>query len=487
MKKTGLIFAFTLAGLVLLFADFGGNPAITHMAAIAIFMSALWISEAIPLAATALIPLVAFPLLGISSGKTVAATYINSTIFLFIGGFLIALAMEQWNLHKRIALNLLTLFGGHPTRVVMGFIVATAFLSMWVSNTATTIAMLPVALAIISRFEKLMPAEQTERFSTGLLLSVAYSASIGGMMTLVGTPPNLVFSRIYEISTGGEKAISFVQWMGLGVPVGLTMLLILILYMTFFYFRKMKFEVSLDAVIEKERRDLGRMSQEEKVVAFIFATTALLWITRKGLAVIGLPGWSALLPNGDFIDDGTVAITMALTLFFIPARSQKKAGSRLLDATVFTRIPWSVIILFGGGFALASGFVDTGLSKWLASNLQGLAEAGMVTIVLSIATMMTFLTELTSNTATTQLILPLLYSTAEAMSLSPLLLMLPATLSASFAFMLPVATPPNAIIFGSGRLRVIDMVKTGFLLNLFGIVVVLLMTLLLAPIVFDIR
>ncbi len=285
MKKTGLIFAFTLAGLVLLFADFGGNPAITHMAAIAIFMSALWISEAIPLAATALIPLVAFPLLGISSGKTVAATYINSTIFLFIGGFLIALAMEQWNLHKRIALNLLTLFGGHPTRVVMGFIVATAFLSMWVSNTATTIAMLPVALAIISRFEKLMPAEQTERFSTGLLLSVAYSASIGGMMTLVGTPPNLVFSRIYEISTGGEKAISFVQWMGLGVPVGLTMLLILILYMTFFYFRKMKFEVSLDAVIEKERRDLGRMSQEEKDVAFIFATTALLWI--KGLLLLG--------------------------------------------------------------------------------------------------------------------------------------------------------------------------------------------------------
>lgn len=486
MKKIGLIVAFSLSAWVLLFVDLDGNIAASRMAAVALLMSILWVTEAVPLAATALIPLVAFPLLGISPGKAVAATYINSTIFLFIGGFLIALAMEKWNLHRRIALNLLALFGGKPTRVMMGFIVATAFLSMWVSNTATTIAMLPVALAIISRFEKLMPSDQAERFSTGLLLSVAYSASIGGMMTLVGTPPNLVFSRIYEISNSGREAISFAQWMGLGVPVGLTMLTILVLYMVFFYFRNIKFTVSLDDVIKEERDNLGRMGREEKIVASIFAMTALLWITRKGLAVIGLPGWSSFFPDGKFIDDGTVAIAMALMLFFIPAPNKEGGESRLLDTAVFAKIPWSVVILFGGGFALASGFVESGLSKWLASNLQGLAEAGTVAIIFSVATMMTFLTELTSNTATTQLILPLLNSTAKAMSLSPLLLMLPATLSASFAFMLPVATPPNAIVFGSGRLRVIDMVKTGLLLNLFGIVVVLLMTLFLAPVIFGI-
>ncbi len=484
IKKTGLLLAFALSGSVLIFADLGENPSINYMAAVAVLMSVLWITEAIPLAATSLLPLVTFPLLGIASGKAVAATYINSTIFLFVGGFMIALAMERWGLHKRIALNLLTVFGGHPKRVVIGFIVTTAFLSMWVSNTATTIAMLPVALAIISHFETLMPKKQAHRFSTGLLLSIAYSASIGGMMTLVGTPPNLVFARIYEMSGTDHEPISFAQWMGLGVPIGIVMLLVLVLYMLFFFFRNFGSTVSLDAVIHKEKEHLGAMGSEEKVVLWVFVTTALLWISRKGLAAVGLPGWQSLLPNGNMIDDGTVAITMALLLFFIPGKEQNGTQTRILDAAVFTKIPWSVVVLFGGGFALAFGFVESGLSGWLVSHLQNLSAVNPTNIVISVATIMTFLTELTSNTATTQLVLPLLNSAAEAMSLSPLLLMLPATLSASFAFMLPVATPPNAIIFGSGRLRVIDMVKTGLILNFIGIAVVVLMSLFLAPVIF---
>ncbi len=488
MKKAGGFLSIFLSGWILAFVDLDGNPLTVRMAAIAVLMSVLWITEAIPLAATALLPLVLFPFFGISSSKVVAATYMNSTVFLLIGGFMIALAMERWNLHTRIALNIIAWFGNQPRRLMLGFMVATCFLSMWISNTATTLVMVPIAMALVARFEPDLTADQSRRISVGLLLAIAYSASIGGMMTLVGTAPNLVFARIYEISNPTADSVGFTQWMMLGVPVGLSMLTITAFLLTLVYFRRIPASNALGMAVIKERNKLAAICFEEKAVLTLFTITAFLWVTRKGLKLgdFILPGWQHFIDSEQLIDDGTVAICMAFLLFLIPARDSNGRRTTLLDKDVFTQLPWGVVVLFGGGFALASGFVDSGLSGFLGLQLRGLGQAGIIQMLLSVCASMTFLTELTSNTATTQLILPILQSAAKAMSISPLWLMLPATLSASCAFMFPVATPPNAIIFGSGRIRVIDMVKTGLILNLAGIFVIITVVWIVAPLVFGI-
>jgi len=468
------VFALLIWGLDL------GTPASSHMAAVAFLMALLWMTEAVPLAVTALLPVVLFPLLGIASTKIVAGKYMNSTVFLLIGGFLIAQAMERWGLHRRIALTVLGVFGGHPVALVAGFVCATAFLSMWISNTASTLVMLPIALAILSRFEDSMPPEETRRLGVALLLAIAYSASLGGMMSLVGTPPNLVFARLYGDLAGGE--VDFAQWLLVGVPVGTVMLALLTLYLGVLYLRRLGPTIDLEAVVVMEKQRLGTMSREEWKVALVFALTALLWIGRKGLQLgeVRIPGWQAWLPYGSLIDDGTVAIAMASLLFMIPARGK----TSLLDLNAFLRLPWPVVVLFGGGFALAYGFTESGLSTWLASRLGDLGGLGLTRLMLMVAGGMTFLTELTSNTSSTQMILPILASLASALRIDPLWLMLPATLSASCAFMFPVATPPNAIVFGSGRLRMQDMIRTGLVLNLVGIPVVVGLLSCLIPWVF---
>ncbi len=489
MKRVGLISAFVIPGCLLGFVEFGDSPVLARMAAVAVMMSILWVTEAIPLAATALLPLILFPLLGIASGKVVAGQYMNSTVFLLVGGFMIALAMQRWNLHKRIALTILVRFGTQPTRLMLGFIVATAGLSMWISNTATTLVMLPIALAILSRFEQTITADEARRFAIGLLLAIAYSASIGGMMTPVGTAPNMVFLRVYEIGNEGVEAIGFAQWMLMAMPVGALMLTATAFYLGIRFVRKIPASAAIHQVVIEERRSLGPVRYEEKVVLAVFAMTALLWITRKDLLLgsVVFPGWQQMVGFGGLLDDGTIAIGMSLLLFLIPAHNRDGTRTRILDEGVFSLLPWPVVILFGGGFALAYGFVESGLSGYLAGRLQGLEHAGLVPMIAVVTTGMTFLTELTSNTATTQLVLPILKSVAEAMKLSPLWLMLPATLAASCAFMFPVATPPNAIIFGSGKLHVIDMVKTGLALNLAGIVIIVAVILLVAPALFGVH
>lgn len=486
MSRFGFWAALAVAGFILVFLELDGDPVKIRMAAVAAMMAILWLTEAVPLAATALLPLALFPLLGISSSAAVAGKYMNSTVFLLVGGFMIALAMQRWNLHKRIALSILSVFGEHPVRIMLGFVAATAGLSMWISNTAATLVMLPIATAIIGRIEADMSAEEARRFSVALLLSIAYSASIGGMMTLVGTAPNLVFARLYQVAS--EAPVGFTQWMLLGVPVGATMLAVAAVYLGGIVMRKLPASDLAGDVVAREMALLGRVRFEEKVVLTVFGITAALWITRSSLEIgtFRLPGWGDAFATGPLIDDGTVAVAMACVLFLIPARDADGRRTRILDEGVFVSLPWSVVLLFGGGFALASGFESSGLSAYIASHLDVLSGAPRTTMIASIASVMTFLTELTSNTATTQLVLPILQSAAEAMSISPLWLMLPATLSASCAFMFPVATPPNAIIFGSGRLHVIDMVKTGFLLNLAGIAVITLVITLLAPTVFGI-
>ena len=488
LKQTiGLVVGPVVALIILLFFDLDPeNPLVTRTAAVAALMATWWITEAIPIPATALLPVALFPLLGIMKGKVVAGTYFNHIIFLFIGGFIMALAMQKWNLHRRIALRIMLLIGTSPKRIILGFMVATAFLSMWISNTATTMMMVPIALAIILKLKESDQSRAVSRFSVGLLIGIAYSASIGGIATLIGTPPNLSFTRIFDIYFPNAPDITFAGWFTFGLPCTILFLLIAWLTVTAFFVSR-KQPISADiGLFRDEYSGLGKMTYEEKVVLVLFALMALLWLLRKDINVnlFTIPGWSTILPTPAFIDDGTIAIMISLFLFVIPAKSGKRG--RLMDWKTATKLHWGIVILFGGGFALASGFKESGLSIWVAEQLTGLSGTSPVFLIASICTMLTFLTELTSNTATTEMVLPLLGSLAVAIKTNPLLLMIPATLSASCAFMLPVATPPNAIVFGSGEIKMSDMMRIGIVLNLIGVVLITTMMYLLGVIVFNI-
>ena len=472
------------------------HPTEMRMAAVAALMAVWWITDAIPLAATALMPIVLYPLLGIMTGKQTAPVYFNHIIVLFLGGFMIALAMERWNLHKRIALWIVRLIGGSPSRLVLSFMLASALLSMWISNTATAIMMLAIGIAVIKELEEQFGKEATRKLSTSLLLGIAYGCSVGGLATLVGTPPNLSFARIFEITfpdAPEEARIDFGKWLLVGVPVMLVMLSVTWLLLTKVFFRVASGLQLSSKSLNEEYRKLGRISFPECVVLCVFVSTALLWVFRKDLVVGGftLPGWSRNLPFAAAIDDGTIAIAMALLLFLIPSGVKvegegDQGQGRLLGIDVFRKLPWHIVLLFGGGFALAKGFQSSGLSALVGNQFAGLEGSPPVAMVATVCATLTFLTELTSNTATTELLLPLLASVASATDVHPLLLMIPATLSASCAFMMPVATPPNAIVFGSGRLRIGDMVKVGIVLNLVGIAVITLLFLTLGRAVFDI-
>ncbi|MBU1101490.1 MAG: SLC13 family permease [Bacteroidetes bacterium] len=474
-KAGGLVLAFSLFLIIIIFFDFQPeNPKVTVAAAVALLMSVLWISEAIPLAVTSLIPMVLFPFLGLLSGKETATAYVNSTIFLFMGGFIIAIAMEKWNLHKRIALNLISIFGVKPQRIILGFMIAAAFISMWISNTATAVMLLPIAMAILKKIEE--SGNGDRKFAVALMLGIAYACSVGGIGTLIGTPPNLVFQRIYSITFPDKPEIVFSQWMMYGVPLSITMLTIIYLLLTKVLF-KFKNQNTLDPnMIRDERNKLGAMTREEKLVAIVFASTALLWMLRADLNLgsFSLPGWSNLIPFPELVDDGTVAILMSIILFMLPAKSNGENGGSLLGLETFKKIPWDIILLFGGGFALARGFVSSGLSTFLGSQLAGLANVPPIVVILIICLTISFMTELTSNTAINDMVLPILAALAVTINIQPELLMIPATISASMAFMMPVATPPNAIVFGSGKLRVKDMARAGIMLNFIGAVIITL-------------
>jgi len=462
--------------LFLLFALFvrldPARPEVSITAGVGLWMAVWWIVEAVPLAVTALLPVALFPLAGVMSGKQVAPLYFNQIIFLFVGGFLVALAMERWNLHRRIALRILLLSGVRPPSILLGFMITTAFLSMWISNTATTMMMVPIALAIVTRMEQLLGRESVQRFGAGIFLGVAYGASIGGIATLVGTPPNLSFARILHILFPGAPQISFASWFFFALPVSLCLLAGLWAFLVLrFCPRRGGFRLDRQ-VFRKQIEELGPMSWEEKIVFADFLLLALLWLSRADIQAgpFTLPGWSRLFPDPSFPDDGTVAITLALLLFLVPAKTSP--GDRVLDWETAARLPWSIVLLFGGGSARASGIKESGLALGLGIHFTGAAGLPPVAIVLLLCLGVTFLTELTSNTATAEMLLPILGSLAVAIRVNPLLLMIPATLSCSCAFMLPVATPPNAIVFGTNRVRMEDMVRTGFWLNLYGAVLI---------------
>ncbi len=461
---------------IVIFVDLEpGKPAVTYTLAIALLMAFWWVTEVLPIAITALLPVVLFPLFGVMNGKDVSSAYFNHVIFLFIGGFIVALAMQKWNLHKRIALKILSITGSSPAKILFGFMFASAFLSMWISNTATAMMMVPILLSIITKLEEYFEKEDLKKYSIGLLLGVAYGSSIGGIATLVGTPPNLSFARIFQIMFPNSPEIGFASWFIYAAPISIIFFIITWIYLYQLYKPKNE-KNKLDVNFDDEYKKLGLASYEEKSVFVVFVLLALLWLTRKGLDLRGfyIPGWSELLMAPEYINDGTVAIALALILFLIPSKKEK--GKKIMDWQTTSQLPWNIVLLFGGGFALASGFKESGLSYWFGEQLSGASALHPILIVLIISFSMTFLTELTSNTATIEMLLPVLAGLAVSINVNPLILMLPATISASMAFMLPVATPPNAIIFGSNRIRIADMARTGLVLNLIGVVIVTLVT-----------
>lgn len=469
--------------LLILYMPIFPNSAIQNMSAISALMVIWWISEALPLAATALLPLVLFPLLGITSGKAVASAYMNSTIFLFIGGFVLALSMQRWQLHRRIALRIIGWFHGSAKLLVLGFMLTAAGLSMWISNTATATMLLPIGLAVYARSSEHLNPQEKQALLTALMLGIAYACSIGGIATLIGTPPNIAMQRIFSISFPNAEVISFAQWMIFALPLSISMLLISWFIITLRYTGKGFSSLNkLDTPSQT-----SPMSYEEKAVAIIFSMTALGWIFRKNI-IIGdwiIPGWSNLLTHADLITDSTVAIAAAIALFILPAKNKSKY-QRIADVETISELPWKIVLLFGGGFALAKGFTASGLSTFIGQQFIGLQDADTFSLIASLSAMVVFLTEVTSNTATAEMLLPLVASISQAININPLLLMLPVTLSASMAFMMPVATPPNAIVFASGHLRIRDMVKTGIIINLAAILLISLLTYFWGMLIFDI-
>ncbi len=483
----GLFLAPAVAlALALFFQPIPDNPQIGYMIAIAALMAIWWISEALPLAATSLLPFLLFPLLGIMQVNDVAGSYFNSIIFLFLGGFLIALAMEKWNLHRRIALAIISTVGSKPSSMVLGFMLACGFLSMWISNTATAVMMLPIGLAILTKVEEAFGEKRSHNFAVCLMLGIAYSASIGGVATLVGTPPNMVLVAIYHETFPEADPISFGNWMIFALPFAAIMLTAAWLLMTRFLCR-IDPELILDReTVQRERKELGRMSGAEKSISVVFVLTALLWTFRSDLqlGVVTLPGWQRLWEPLQALDDGSIAIAMALLLFIIPSKKSVNGGP-ILDGAIFARVPWGIILLFGGGFALAKGFTSSGLSEYLASALIDHKDLSPLAMIAIISLGVTFLTELTSNTATTQMLLPPLAAAATGLGIAPLLLMIPAALSASMAFMMPVATPPNAIVFGSQRVTIREMATIGLTINLLGALLITLISYFLIPLIFQ--
>ncbi len=520
-SRIGLWLGPTVFLFMLLFVDLDpANPLVTRMAAVILLMAIWWITEAIPLAATALLPIVLFPVLGIMRGRelpasgsidlsaaeladglsladidvifpSVANQYMDWIILLFMGGFLIAVAVEKWNLHKRIALHILKLIGGKPHRLVLGFMVATGFLSMWLSNTATAMMMMPMGMSLILLYEELnkqalargeMVDTRADNFPLTLLLGIAYSASIGGFATLIGTPPNgILVTQLSQLFPEAPD-ITFSSWMVFALPMSVCyMLLAWVLLTRFIFPLPADTPFSGKQFIRGEIDKLGPMGTEEKRVAAVFVTVAVLWMTRKERLFgpeLDIYGWSHFLdqfllsigssPVGYMIDDGTVSIAMALTLFMIPA--SKASGGRLLEWDDARKIPWGILLLFGGGLAIAKGFSTSGLSDYVAVQLQSLmADAEPLVIVLSTVAFITGLTEVASNTATISLSLPIMASLSQAIEAHPMLLLIPTTLAASCAFMLPVSTPPNAIVYGSGRVPIMKMVVAGLWLDLLSV------------------
>ena len=471
----GLILGPILFLVIMIFVDAEGlSFEAKCILASTAWMAIWWVTECVPISVTALLPIVLFPLTGGMDLATTTAAYGHKLVFLFVGGFLIALAIEKWHLHKRLALNIIRVTGSNKSRVILGFMLATAFLSMWISNTATSIMILPVGLAIISQLkdDPKTVENENEVFGKSLMIAIAYSASIGGMATLIGTPPNMVLAGVVEESYGIK--LNMFDWMKFGVPLSSFLLFVCWLYLTkiAFKFKNEEFSAGKEEILRQINK-LGRFSNEEIKVLIVFTLTALGWIFRGSIETI--------FP---MIDDTIIAIFFAVTLFIIPTKNQK-TNTTLLVWNDTVKLPWGILILFGGGMAIASAFGKSGLALWIADLLTNLNDVSLFLIILIIVTSINLLTEVTSNMATTAMLLPVLVTIALAIDVHPYFLLVAATLAASCAFMLPISTPPNAVVFGSGFLKIEDMFKKGVWMNLISIITITLVVYYTLPYVFE--
>ena len=456
-------------GCLLYFDPIGLSDEANAVLASTLWIAIWWITEAIPIEVTALLPIILFPLTGALGLSDTTAAFGHKYVFLYLGGFVIAITIERWNLHKRIALNIINFIGTNITNIILGFMLATAAMSMWISNTATSVMMLPIGMAIISQLRDNPDTVEDENliFGKALMLAIAYSASIGGMATLIGTPPNLVLAGVVEKTYGIE--ITFAQWFIFGFPISILLLFICWLYLTRFAFRfKQKSFPGGRAEIKKQVAALGPISYEEKLIFGIFLCTALAWISRSIFLKQFIPA----------IDDTIIAMIAAIVIFLIPT---KEGDRTLLTWEEALKLPWGILLLFGGGMALAAGFSKSGLAEWIASQMTLLQGVAIIILVISMIAAVNFLTEITSNLATTAMLLPVLAPMALTIDVHPYILMVAATVAASCAFMLPVATPPNAVVFGSGYLRIPDMFKAGIGMNLISILLLTLFVYFILP------
>ena len=467
-KKIGFILG-PLTFIILMFiGPFEGLSQPAHsILSSTLWIAIWWITEAIPIAATALIPIVLFPLSGGLDLSATTASYGHKFVFLYLGGFLIAIGIEKWNLHKRIAINIISFIGVDARRVILGFMLATAFLSMWISNTATSVMMLPIGIAIIKQLN------ENKIFGKALMLGIAYSASIGGVATVIGTPPNLVLAGVISEIYGYE--ITFSKWFLFGFPISIILLFFCWIYLTRVAY---KFESNSfpggKTEIQTIKKELGPISYEEKLVAIVFALAGLCWISRSFFL-------QKILPS---LDDTIIAISFGLLLFILPSKQKSTA---LLSWRDTINLPWGIIILFGGGMALARAFETSGLALWLGELMTSFSVLPLFLLILLLIAAVNFLTEITSNLATTAMLLPVLAPLALEINIHPFGLMVGAAVAASCAFMLPVATPPNAVVFGSGYLKIQDMVTRGVIMNIFSIILITLMVYIILPIVWGIE
>ncbi len=502
-------------GLTILFLrpPDGLDPAGQRLAAVVALMAVWWVTQALPVAVTSLLPLALFPTLGIQSAKTVGQSYLADSSFLYLGGFIIALGIERWGLHRRMALLTVMAVGSSPKRIILGFLLATFGLSMWISNTATTLLMLPIATALLATMEGLHTTALTARsgdrgasagpipqdrafnhFALALTLGIAYAASIGGLTTLVGTPTNIAFVNIWKAQFPNEPVISAGQWMLTWTPFGFVFLLFTWQLLVWGLRTPAGFDNLDRGFFVKRIRELGAMRTGEWIMLALFILTALLWIFRTDFRLGEqplVPGWNRLAASWltrlevtdkaplDYISDATVAMTVAVLMFVIPVDRNPRGRIRfLMDWETASKLPWEILLLFGGGFAIAGAFESTKLSVWVGQVFSHLAAGQPVwVLVAAVCLLLTFLTEFTTNLATVNAVLPIIAAASVALKVDPRLLMIPATISASCAFMLPIGTPPNAIVFGTGRIRMSQMAGYGLILNLVGVVLATLATL----------
>ena len=474
-KRIALILGPLLFLIVILLHPFEGLSVQGHaVLATTLWIAIWWIVEAVPIAATALLPIVLFPLSGGMDLASTTASFGHKYVFLYLGGFLIAIGIEKWNLHRRIAINIIAFIGSDVRKIILGFMIATAFLSMWISNTATSVMMLSIGMAIIKQLKDNPDTLEDENliFGKALMLGIAYSASIGGISTLIGTPPNLVLAGVVQSTYGYE--ITFLEWFSFGFPIALTLLFFCWIYLTryAFTFKQTEFPGGKKE-IQRLKKELGPVRYEERWITLVFALAAFCWISRSFL----------IQPFLTAIDDTIIAIFFGVVLFVLPS---KKKGQPLLNWKDTMNIPWGIILLFGGGMALAKAFEVSGLAIWLGSLMTEFGGLTLILLLLLLVTAINFLTEITSNLATTAMLLPVLGPLAMEVNVHPFGLMVGAAIAASCAFMLPVATPPNAVVFGSGYLSIPDMVTKGIVMNFFSILLITILVYFLLPLLWNI-